>query len=77
MKDESLTMIVGGVPVLHACVKQKELVLNWLDASWEKWDELQESPELRKIIDEAKAKLKEFFEKGGKGKGAGGKGHSA
>ena len=73
VKDETLTMTVGGKPVLHACVEEKELTLKWLDSSWEQWEELHKSPELQKIIDEAKAKLKNVFEKGGKGKGAGGK----
>ena len=77
VKEESLTMTVGGAPVLSARVVQKQLELKWCDPTWKHWGDLQKSPELQKMVDDAEKKLKNAFELRGKGKGAGGKGHSA
>ena len=53
------TMGVGDVPVLNVEVRDHKLELTWLDVAWEKWNELQASPEMSEMIRTANEKLQQ------------------
>ena len=57
------------VPVLSATCVDDQMCLKWLDATWDKWEELQKSEELQSLIDAANAKLTRAADARGKGKG--------
>ena len=71
MNDDELTMTVGGVPVLSTSAESGALKLKWTDPSWESWTDLQDSAELRKLVDSANDKIAKAKAAQSKGKGKG------
>ena len=69
--EESFTMTVGGVSVVTAHVLDHNLSFNWTDETWGKWTELQDSSELKDIMDKANARLQKAAQMSGKGDGKG------
>ena len=55
--DNALTISVGGSEVASAAAHEGKMKIQWLDSAWEKWEELQQSSEMRKLKDDADEKL--------------------
>lgn len=69
--DATMVMKVHRVPVLNAKVVDDALKLEWLSETWKSWEELQSSPELKKLRDIANDRLARSKASSGKGKGKG------
>ena len=51
--EEALTLEVASKPRLSAAVRDMQLHLDWVDEEWKKWDELQQSQEMKSLEDKA------------------------
>ena len=71
MDEETFKMSAMGKDVLSVVVKDDEVSMVWLDKTWAEWKELQESPELKELMDVGNLKLRTAMEKGTKGGGKG------
>ena len=64
-------MSVRQVPVLAVSIVQSKIKMDWLDATWSEWGELQQSAELVALIGAADDKLTKSNSTQSKGKGKG------
>ena len=71
VKDSEMMMTVGKVPVLQVSVTGTSLTLNWLDQTWQQWEDLQKSEEFSKLITNANERLAKSMASNTKGKGKG------
>ena len=71
VKDDNLTMTIEKKPILAATTCSDQVRLDWLDQTWQEWKELQDSNELKLLIDRANETLKTAASKRTKGEGKG------
>ena len=71
VKDDDLSMSVGGVPVLTTSVKETSLHIDWKDDTWREWTELVSSNEFKSLVETANEKLSKASTGPLKGKGKG------
>ena len=71
VKDDTLSMTIEGKPILTATTSSDQVSLDWLDQTWKEWKELQDSAELKLLIDRANDTLKNAAAKRTKGDGKG------
>ena len=64
-------MKIGREPVLSVSVAEACVKLDWLSEDWKNWKELQQSPELEKLITVANESLASAAAAQPKGKGKG------
>ena len=75
VKEEDHTLVVGGMTILKAEVKDNQLDLNWKADEWKSWADLVDSTEFRKLQDKVEETLKKAGDEKGSGEGKGKKGH--
>ena len=68
-------LVVGGMKILKAEVKDIQLDLNWKADEWQSCADLVHSAEFRKLQDKVEETLKKAGDEKGKGEGKGKKGH--
>ena len=71
VKDDSLSMTIEGKPILTATTCSDQVTLDWQDHTWKEWKELQDSAELKLLLDRANEKLKTAASIRAKGEGKG------
>ena len=71
VSDDNLTMTIDRKPILTATTCSDQVRLEWLDQTWKEWKELQDSSELKQLIDRANEALKNAAFKRTKGEGKG------
>ena len=64
-------MTVGGITVASATVHNDNIKVQWHEPAWEKWEDLQRSPEMAQLADDARKKLPESAARKAKGMGKG------
>ena len=64
-------MKAWGKEVLQATVVGDSLEVKWLSSEWEAWDELQQNPDIKEIIQRARERLAKSRTETGKGAGKG------
>ena len=69
--DQKLTMKACRAPVLAVTIVEGAIKLDWQDDTWKTWNELQDSPELKKLIATANDKIVKSAAPQIKGKGKG------
>ena len=57
--------------VASAAVNKDRLSIQWIDQTWETWEELQQAPELKKLFEVANSRLAEAVKRRAKGIGKG------
>ena len=71
VNEETLTIKYNGQVFAHASVKSDKLVVDWLAEEWKDWKELQESRELKALVETTDKKLAQARAGKQKGKGKG------
>ena len=69
--DQNMALKINRVPVLVVNIQDGKINLDWLDGRMRTWKELQESPELLKLIETADGKLSKSAAAQSRGKGKG------
>ena len=70
--DENRLMIkFNGKAVARTTIQADKLIVEWLDPKWEEWKDLQDSSELKSLLETADRRLKQASETIAKGKGKG------
>ena len=69
--DNTMVMKIDRTPVLVVSTLKGRVNLEWLDEEWKNWRELHESPEFKKLIDNANENLAKSAAAKPKGKGKG------
>ena len=69
--DATQTLRAGGTDILKVSVKDGGLVEEWLDSTWGSWADLQQAPEVQKLRETTREKLRRSVELNGKGAGKG------
>ena len=64
-------MTIEGKPILAATTCSDQVRLDWLDQTWKEWKDLQDSAELKMLLDRANETLKNAAAKRTKGDGKG------
>ena len=69
--EKSGIMQVGETPVVQACSTDGKLDVQWLSAEWADWKALQESDELKELLNKCQEDLRVAHERSRKGLGKG------
>jgi hypothetical protein len=68
--DAIPTLSVGGSPVLKVSIAKSEIKIDWLDPTWEAWNELLNTEEYKELVQMSNKRLSQAAEhKKGMGKG--------
>ena len=71
VNDDDLSMAIERKPILAVTTCSDQVRLDWLDPTWKEWKELQDSNELKLLIDRANESLKTAASTRTKGEGKG------
>ena len=69
--DRTLTMKAKGKEVVRVSIRNGKFNVDWMDQGWTEWRELQDSVELKALIEAATSKIEQASANAGKGKGKG------
>ena len=69
--EKELTMIVNKQKVAQVSTQSGSLQVEWLDEEWKRWKELQESFELKALVEASNKKIGQAKDNEAKGKGKG------
>ena len=69
--EKALTMKFKGEVVACASIQSDKFKVDWLDSKWTEWKELQDSAELKALVQVASKKIEESCANAAKGKGKG------
>jgi len=69
--EKELTMTINKQEVAHVSTQSGSLQVEWRDEEWKMWKELQESSELKALVEAANKKIGQAKDNEAKGKGKG------
>ena len=64
-------MKAKGKEVVRVSIRNGKFNVDWMDQGWTEWRELQDSVELKALIEAATSKIEQASANAGKGKGKG------